>query len=69
MRVLSWRQVCRILERHGFVFLRQRGSHMRYRGYLDGKAMNVSVPRHSELRPGTLNRIIEQSGLPRDLFE
>lgn len=69
MRVLSWRQVVRILERRGFVFLRQRGSHMRFRGIVNGQVQNVSVPRHRELRPGTLNRIIQQSGLPPDLFE
>jgi len=69
MRVLSWQQVSQILEQQGFVFLRQRGSHMRFRGYVDGEEMNVSVPRHRELRPGTLRQIIRQSGLPRDLFE
>ena len=69
MRVLSWRQVVRILERQGFVFQGQRGSHMQYRGIVAGQVHHVSVPPHRELRPGTLRRIIEQSGLPRDLFE
>ncbi|MCY4618323.1 MAG: type II toxin-antitoxin system HicA family toxin [Chloroflexi bacterium] len=69
MRPLSWRQVCRILERQGFVFRRQRGSHMRYRGMVDGKVRDVSVPRHRTLKPGTLADVIRQSGLPRDLFQ
>ncbi len=42
---------------------------MRFRGIVNGQVQNVSVPGHRELRPSTLNRIIEQSGLPRDLFE
>ena len=69
MRVLSWQQVCRILERQGFVLRRQRGSHMRYRGVVEGEEKNVSIPRHRTIKPGTLGDIIKQSGLPRDLFE
>ena len=69
MRVLSWQQVCRILERQGFVLRRQRGSHMRYRGVVNGEEKNVSVPRHRTIKPGTLGDVIKQSGLPRDLFE
>ena len=64
MRPRSWRQVSRILERQGFVLRRQRGSHMRYRGIVDGEEKNVSVPRHRTLKPGTLGDIIKQSGLP-----
>lgn len=69
MRVLSWQQVCRILERQGFVLRRQRGGHMRYRGVVEGEEKNVSIPRHRTIKPGTLGDIIKQSGLPRDLFE
>ncbi|MCY3921029.1 MAG: type II toxin-antitoxin system HicA family toxin [Chloroflexi bacterium] len=69
MRVLSWQQVCRILERQGFVLRRQRGSHMRYRGVVEGEEKNVSIPRHRTIKPGTLGDIIKQSGLPRHLFE
>jgi predicted RNA binding protein YcfA (HicA-like mRNA interferase family) len=31
--------------------------------------VTVPVPSHSELRIGTLQSIIRQSGLPRSLFE
>ncbi|MYJ01074.1 MAG: addiction module toxin, HicA family [Chloroflexi bacterium] len=69
MRTLSWQQVCRILERQGFVLRRQRGSHLRYRGIVNGEEKNVTVPRHSTVKPGTLGDIVNQSGLPKDLFE
>ena len=42
---------------------------MRYRGVVDGKVRDVTVPRHREIKPGTLKDVIGQSGLPRDLFE
>lgn len=31
--------------------------------------ITVSIPDHSELRLGTLQSIIRQSGLPRSVFE
>ena len=33
------------------------------------KSITVPVPDHRELRTGTLMGIIEQSGLPRTMFE
>ncbi len=42
---------------------------MRFRGVVNGEVRHVSIPRHRELRFGTLNRIKQQSGLPEDLFE
>ena len=69
LRVLSGREVCEILARHGFVEVRRRGSHiiMQRRG-LDNTT-TVPVPDHSELRIGTLRAIIRQSGIPRSEFE
>lgn len=34
-----------------------------------GTTVTVPVPLHDELRTGTLQSIIRQSGLPRTLFE
>ena len=70
LRRLSGRDVRRILELEGFVLVRQRGSHMilQYRRP-EGGTITVPVPDHRELRTGTLIGIIEQSGLPRTLFE
>ena len=42
---------------------------MRFRGRVNGRVRDFSVPRHKEIRPGTLNEIIRQTGLPRELFE
>ena len=36
---------------------------------LENSTITVPVPDHSELRTGTLQSIIRQSGLPRGLFE
>lgn len=63
---LSGRQVRRALERAGFDFRRQRGSHMILRR-TDPPA-RVVVPDHRSIRLGTLRRIINDAGLSVDEF-
>jgi predicted RNA binding protein YcfA (HicA-like mRNA interferase family) len=69
LRTLSGREVCRILQDHGFALVRQRGSHAVMQKVVDNSTVTVPVPLHRELRIGTLLSIIEQSGLPRAPFE
>ncbi|MFM7866448.1 MAG: type II toxin-antitoxin system HicA family toxin, partial [Planctomycetaceae bacterium] len=56
MRVLSGQEVCAILERHGFVNVRQRGSHIMMQLASDGSTKTVPVPNHAELLAGTLRK-------------
>jgi predicted RNA binding protein YcfA (HicA-like mRNA interferase family) len=58
---LSGRQVRAAFERAGFVFRRQRGSHMILRR--DNPYARVIVPDHKQVRPGTLRRLIADAGL------
>jgi predicted RNA binding protein YcfA (HicA-like mRNA interferase family) len=67
--VLSGKQVCAILTRHGFIDVRQRGSHIVMQKRLPDTTVTVPIPNHSELRVGTLQSIIRQSGVPRSEFE
>ena len=69
LRVLSGEEVCRILEAHGFLRVRQRGSHVVLQRKLASRTTTVPVPLHRELKPGTLLSVIRQSGLPRSVFE
>ncbi len=69
LRVLSGEQVCDILARHGFAQVRQRGSHVVMQKRLPNTTITVPVPNHPELRIGTLQSIIRQSGVPRAEFE
>jgi predicted RNA binding protein YcfA (HicA-like mRNA interferase family) len=54
------------LERAGFVFLRQTGSHMILRR--DQPYARAVVPDHKQIRSGTLRRIIADAGLTVDQF-
>ena len=69
LRVLSGREVCRILERHGFVPIRRRGSHVVMQLRAQSTTVTVPVPDHAELKPGTLLSVIRQSRVPREEFE
>jgi predicted RNA binding protein YcfA (HicA-like mRNA interferase family) len=66
---LSGREVCAILARHGFIEVRQRGSHVVMQKRDLETTITVPVPLHSELRTGTLQSLIRQSGVPRTEFE
>ncbi len=69
LRLLSGREVCRVLESHGFTEVRRRGSHIVMQKMHEGRTTTVPVPDHRELRTGTLMSIIRQSGLRRTDFE
>jgi predicted RNA binding protein YcfA (HicA-like mRNA interferase family) len=69
LRVLSGREVCRILQQHGFVEVRQRGSHIVMQRRTDAGSVTVPIPDHRELAIGTLLSIIRQSGVARGEFE
>ena len=69
LRVLSGREACRILSQNGFKEVRRRGSHVVMQKRSEGTTVTVPVPDHAELRAGTLQSIIRQSGLSRSLFE
>jgi predicted RNA binding protein YcfA (HicA-like mRNA interferase family) len=67
--MLSAKEVCAVLGRHGFQQVRQRGSHIVMQKKLRDGTVTVPVPNHAELRIGTLQSIIRQSGVPRSEFE
>lgn len=69
LRILSGMEVCAILERHGFVLVRQRGSHLVMQLRTEQTTVTVPVPNHKELRIGTLRSIIRQSGIDKTEFE
>ncbi|MBK9980967.1 MAG: type II toxin-antitoxin system HicA family toxin [Saprospiraceae bacterium] len=69
MRPLSGKDVCDILMKHGFVQVRQRGSHIIMQKQMKDSTTTVPVPNHKELKLGTLRSIIRQSKLSKTDFE
>ena len=69
LRPLSGRQICRILEQHGFQEVRRRGSHVVMQSSTASGTRTVPVPDHGTVAIGTLVSIIRQSGIARGAFE
>ncbi len=69
LKVLSGKEVCQILEAHGFEKVRQRGSHVVMQKKIPGSTITVPVPDHKEIKAGTLMSIIRQSDVQRSEFE
>ena len=58
LRILSGRDVCGLLAEHGFVLVRQRGSHLMMQKSDAGSTVTVPAPDHKEIRRGTLMSVI-----------
>lgn len=67
--LISGIDVIKRLKRAGFIATRQKGSHVRLEKYTEEKTIKITVPIHSELKKGTLNRIIKDAGLTLEEFE
>lgn len=69
LKTFSGRELCKLLEKHGFAQVRQRGSHIVMQKRTAETTITVPVPNHKQLKTGTLLSIIRQAQLPKDLFE
>ena len=56
-RDLSGTRLVALLRRYGYQVTRETGSHMRLTSTRMGTEHHITVPRHKDLRPGTLNSI------------
>jgi predicted RNA binding protein YcfA (HicA-like mRNA interferase family) len=65
--VLSSREVIRLLRRHGFTEVRQKGSHKQFR-HSDGRGTTVPVHQGRDISPVLLRRIADDIGLTLEQF-
>lgn len=56
--VVSGLKTIKVLEKLGFSFLRQVGSHVQMGKVAEGKRLRVTIPLHDELSTATLNTIV-----------
>lgn len=67
-KLYSSEQIVRTLEREGFVFVSQRGSHVKYRK-TGSPTLTVIIPAGRKQIPrGTFRSILRQSGLDESAF-
>ena len=65
----SGKTVISILQKSfGFLFVSQKGSHVKLRRTSDKKILTVIVPDHKELATGTLRNILRQAEIDQGSF-
>jgi len=65
-KLLSSREIISILEKNGFVFKSQKGSHAKF--IKEAHVVIIPHPK-KEIPAGTFQSILRQSGLKREAFE
>lgn len=68
-KLYSGREIVKTLRRAGFEIVGQKGSHIKLRGFWNGKLQTVIVPYHKEVAYGTFSSILNQSSLTKTEFE
>lgn len=65
---ISGNEVCKALEKEGFVFKRQTGSHCIYQKQSEEGTVTIPVPVHSNrpLKKGTLQNILNKAGISKE---
>jgi len=66
LRLCSGAEAVRKLQKAGWAFARQKGSHVMLTK--PGFQWTLSVPQHDELGPGLLRKLIRQAGLTVEEF-
>jgi len=70
LRRVSGEEAARVLERLGFVRVRQRGSHLILKKQTPHGAVGCVVPLHRELAIGTLRGILQMAKVsPEDFMD
>ena len=63
MKSVSGKDLCKVLERHGWFLLRIRGSHHIYGQPGNPTLLTVPVHGNRDLKTGTLRALLRDSGL------
>ncbi len=65
---VSGEAAIKALGRAGFVFVRQRGSHVRLEKAVETEVIKITVPLRKTLKKGTLGRILKDAGVTVEEF-
>ena len=69
-KLYSSKQIIKVLEKRGFIFISQKGSHLKYRKKTKKESLTVIIPVHSkEIPTGTFRSILRQSKLSEEDFQ
>ncbi|NQT91311.1 MAG: type II toxin-antitoxin system HicA family toxin [Lentisphaerae bacterium] len=65
---LSYDRIIRVLQRDGWVVVRQKGSHIRLHKHTSSETLKLTIPAHRPVKRSTLSHILKQARLSVDKF-
>lgn len=68
-KLYNSRDTIKAFKRVGFVEVSQKGSHLKMKGFWNGKIQTVIIPMHKQIAFGTFQSILNQSGMSKAEFE
>ena len=63
---LSYIKVIKVLQRVGWVVVRQKGSHIRLQKHTQSKTLKLTIPAHNPIKRSTLSHILKQAEITVD---
>jgi len=64
---LSSKEICKFLEKEGFIAIRQKGSHRFYQ-HFDGRTVVIPIPSNKDIGKGLLLAILKEIKIDRGEF-
>jgi len=65
---INYDKVIRALRKHGWVVVRQKGSHIRLQKHTEQETLKLTVPAHRPIKRSTLSHILKQAKLDVNHF-
>jgi len=65
----DYRKLCKILEKDGCYFVKQEGSHLKYRKVQEkGRVLTITVPRYKTIPVEVIKSILNQAKISRERY-
>lgn len=68
-KLYNSRDTVKAFKRAKFIEISQKGSHLKMKGFWNGKIQTVIIPMHKQIAFGTFQSILNQSGMSKAEFE
>lgn len=65
---VSFDKVVRVLQRDGWVIVRQKGSHIRMQKRTQDEVLKLTIPAHKPIKRSTLSHILKQARMSVESF-
>ena len=65
---LPYEEIIKILQRAGWVVVRQQGSHIRLQKHTAEETLEIIVPAHRPIKRSTLSHILKQAKISAEEF-